>query len=745
MSRKLIPFVIPLMIVCFHFIGCDTISDKRENKTTWTHYGGAPDQSRFFETREITRSNVGKMEYLWMYPTEDDHFYFFSPVIVDSTMYVLGKNNSLIALHAGTGEELWIHTNLRGITRRGINYWESKDKKDKRLLFTINNTLQAIDATTGKSILDFGENGYTDLRKGLNRDHTSVQRVQPMMPGVLYDNLLILGSAPGENYFSPPGHVRAYNVVTGKLEWTFHTIPHPGEFGYDTWPEDAYKYSGGTNVWSEITVDVERGIAYLPIGSPTYDYYGADRLGTNLFANSLVALDARTGERIWHYQTVHHDLWDYDLAPAPQLLSLEKGGEKLDAVAIATKHGFVFVFDRETGEPVFPIEEKPFPKSEMPGEVSWPTQPMSSLPSFTRHEVTANNLNPHFPDSIRQDWLSRLDSAKSGLYMPPSDNYETIMMPGALGGANYGNTAADPHRGMMYIMTQEYASIYRLNKVEPPKNELSQNEVDKVNSLYTSKCITCHGPKMEGGAGPSLLNLGHYMFYEEFRNTVINGKGAMPGLVHVDEATLRATFRFLGGDPDRRSYRRRSQEEAPINGPVVASGGAEINPDTQREAPMQAYPEGVEHPEMRFTTSYGLDWPGLIDPPWSSILAYNLNEGAIQWRRPIGVDSLYAQGDESKGAPGGTLRKGMVITSTGIVFASAKGGKVYALDADDGRVLWETTLSHETNAQPSMYTLGGKEYLVINATSDFGSDSYDHSKKPGALPKGYIVFGIPAK
>ena len=353
-----------------------------DDHTTWTQYGGNPDQSKYFNATEITKENVNGMEVAWTYPVGDNGFYSFSPIIVDTTIYVLAKNYSLVAVNALTGKEIWIHANLFGLSRRGLNYWESKNKKDKRLVFTLNNTLQEIDAITGKSIKSFGDSGYVDMRVGLDRDPTSIRRMQAMMPGVIYDDLIIIGSAPGEGYFSPPGYIRAYNIVTGKLEWTFHTIPQPGEFGYDTWPKDAYKYVGGVNVWSEMSVDQERGIVFLPLGSPTYDYYGADRLGSNLYGNSLVALDARTGKRIWHYQTVHHDIWDYDLSSAPQLLTVNRDGKKIDAVAVATKHGFVFVFNRETGEPVFPIEEKPFPASEMPGEKSWPTQPISSLPAL---------------------------------------------------------------------------------------------------------------------------------------------------------------------------------------------------------------------------------------------------------------------------------------------------------------------------------------------------------------------------
>ena len=724
-------------------ISCNPDSSSSNSHTTWSQYAGGADQSKYFEASQITKQNVRQMAVEWVYPSGDSLSYFFSPIVVDTIMYVMGKNFSLIAVNVVTRKEIWIHAKLLGLTRRGINYWESKDRKDRRLIFTLNNSLQAIDALTGKSITTFGDSGYVDMRQGLDRDPSSIRRMQAMMPGVIFEDLVLVGSAPGENYFSPPGYVRAYNVVTGKLEWTFHTIPHPGEVGYDTWPKDAYKYVGGVNVWSEISIDAERGIAYLPLGSPTYDYYGGDREGTNLFGNCLVALDARTGKRLWHYQTVHHDLWDYDLASAPQLITVNRNGKKIDAVAVATKHGFMFVFDRVTGEPVFPIEEKPFPASEMPGEKSWPTQPISSLPDFTRHEVTKQTLNPFFPDSIKQQWHKRLDSARSGLYVPPSDKYETVMMPGALGGANFGNTASNPEKGIMYVMTQEYASIYKLDKVRPPKIDLSENDIKKAKTLYINSCQTCHGANMAGGVGPSLVNAGQRMFFDEFKSTVISGRGQMPGFTHVDEQTITALYKYLGGNPARFNFGRRIDTTTKIEGPVVASGGARIKPDEKRNAPMSDYPAGVVAPQDRYTTDYGLDWMGILSPPWSSILAYDLNNGTIKWRKPIGEDSLYTKGDKTAGAPSGTLRKGMVVTSTGVVFATAKGGKLYAFDADNGNILWETTLSHESNAQPMMFTVEGKQFLVINATSNFSRDSYDHSRKPGALPRGYVVYALP--
>lgn len=724
-------------------VGCNTKSSKH---TTWTHYGGSPDQSKYFNTSQITKENVNQLKVAWVYPAEGNAFYQFSPIVVDTIMYVLGNNSSLVALNALTGKEIWIHEGLQGITRRGINYWESADKKDKRLVFTLNNSLQAINALTGKTITTFGNNGYVDMREGLDRDPTSIRRMQAMVPGVLFDDLVIVGSAPGEDYFSPPGYVRAYNVVTGKLAWTFHTIPQPGEFGYDTWPKDAYKYVGSVNVWSEMTVDNERGIVYLPLGSPTYDYYGADRLGKNLFGDCLVALDARTGKRIWHFQVVHHDLWDYDLASAPQLLTVDHDGKKIDAVAIATKHGFVFVFDRETGQPVFPIEEKSFPASQMPGEQSWPTQPIPKvLPTFTRHEVTKETLNPYFPDSIKQQWLKRLDSARSGLFVPPSDKYETIMMPGALGGASYGNTAANPEKGIMYIMEQDYASIYKLSKVQPPKPNFSAAEANKAKAFYTITCQTCHGKDMVGGVGPSLVNAGQRFSYDEFKTIITQGKGRMPGIVHADEQVLSALYRYMGGMPSRFNFNRRNSEPQKMTGPVVDSGGAKIPPDKSRGLAMNEYPAGVIHPADRYTTGYGTDWQALAAPPWASIFAYDLNNGTIKWRQPIGLDSAFSKGDKTTGAPAGTQRKGMVITSTGVVFATGKGGMLYAFDADDGKILWETRLSNESGGQPGMYKINGKEYLVINANSSFARDSYDNSKKPGALPKGYVVYALPEK
>ena len=610
--------------------------------TSWEDYGGGPDQSKYVVTHDITKANVGQMKQAWFYSTGDDRTYQINPLIVDNMMYVVGKDGSLIALDAESGEEIWIQADMSGVTRRGLNYWESPDGTDKRILNFGNNAIQAIDAITGQLITTFGENGEANLRQGLApRDPATVNRIQSGTPGKVFEDLLIVGSSPGESYLSAPGHVRAFNVVSGELVWTFHTIPQPGEFGYDTWPEDAWLYAGGANVWGEMSVDKERGIVYLPTGSPTYDYWGGDRIGQNLFGNSLIALDARNGERLWHYQVVHHDVWDYDIAAAPQLVTVEHDGSQIDAVAIATKHGFLFAFDRVTGDPLWPIEERPVPQSTLLGEATWPTQPHPTvIPPFHRQVTTSADLNPYFlTDEERAEWTERIDSlealGRTALFVPPSDEYLMLATPGAVGGANWGNTAANPAKGHVYV----YAVIW-----------------------------------------PSL--------YEPLE--------------------LRTTEDRFG----------------------------------------PAYPEGSNAPDYRyFSPGYGLGHAAVFRPPWSTLTAYDLNTGSILWQRPIGTDLMAAQeGGENTGVPE-AQRNGMIVTSTGVLFSTAKDGRVYAFDAATGDELWSAELPRATEGLPAMYELNGRSYLVVTATSDLEWGTGDSNDELVALrPQsqgGYVVFSLP--
>src|SRR5688572_3822773 len=391
-----------------------TVAQSRADKW-WPGYSGGADNSRYFASRQIDKSNVGRLQVAWTYPFGDTGS---APIVVRGVVYGRGRNGSLVAVDATTGKELWIRENMNGMTSRGMNYWESADGRDQRLIYAMNSLLQELDAKTGRPIMSFGTNGVVDLRVGIDgRDPATLGNIQSNTPGEVFQNLIIPGSATGERYMSPPGDIRAYDVLSRKLLWTLHTVRRPGEFGYDTWPKDAWKYAGGVNVWGEITVDTRRGIAYLPVSSPTYDFYGGDRHGMNLFSDCLVAVDARTGKRLWHFQFTHHDLWDYDPVAAPQLLTLRKDGKKIEAVAQATKQGFVFVFDRVTGEPVWPIEERPVPASDVPGEQAWPTQPFSTLPPSARQEVRADDLTPYLiGEAERAAWKERITKARKGLY-----------------------------------------------------------------------------------------------------------------------------------------------------------------------------------------------------------------------------------------------------------------------------------------------------------------------------------------
>lgn len=733
-----------------------------QNHKGWSDYGGGPDSSHFIALDQITKANVNQLQVAWVYPTEDDNAYLFNPIVVDNVMYVLAKNNSLVALDATTGKEIWIHANLPGLTSRGIAYWESKNRKDRRLIFAINDYLQEIDARTGKSILSFGNRGLVDLRQGLGRDPKSISRIQTDTPGRVFEDLILLGSTPGEAYLAPPGDIRAYHVVTGKLVWSFHTIPHPGEFGYDTWPKDAWKYSGGANTWGEITVDTKRGIAFFPTGSPTYDYYGADRIGMNLFANCLIALDARTGKRLWHFQMIHHDLWDYDMTAAPQLLTVMHDGKPVDVVAQSSKQGFLYVFDRVTGKPLWPIEERPVPKSHMPGEQAWPTQPFPTAPPpFARQKLTADDVNPYILTAEeRTAWKKRVAAMRNeGLFTPPGLT-ETISMPGARGGSNWGSGAVNPTKGLMYLTTQDWPTIYKLSLDDP----LAKPAVDNsATAVYEARCQGCHGVKgvRTGSGPPPLAAISRRLTVDAFRLAVRNGRGKMPAFGNLDDGAIQQLFTYLDAQelPAGATPKSPSRREA-TRGPVVASGGApgglavrQSNGGQYTPLGGPPYPTGSDTPRVRYYTDWGLypNHPYIFSPPWSSVVAYDLNSGTIQWRVPLGQDPVAeAEGARDTGAFMAE-HHGMILTATGLLFVAASDGRIRALDADTGKVLWSAVLPAASEGIPAMYEAKGRQYLVVPASSNLNAGG-GHPKVrqsqyalPGGRPKGYVAFTLPAK
>jgi quinoprotein glucose dehydrogenase len=458
---------------------CAGLHLSAQSHLTWADYAGSPDAAQYSGLKQIERGNVTHLKVAWTYGIEDSNHHPFSPIVVDGVMYVLAHNNAIVALDAATGKEIWRHaadpkTDI--ITNRGINYWESKDRSDRRLLFAANHMLQAIDARTGKAIESFGKAGRVDLKEGLGRDPHALSLVQSMTPGRVFEDLLILGSATNQGWGSAPGDIRAFDVRSGAVRWVFHTIPHEGEFGYDTWPKDAWKSVGGANAWSELTLDEKNGIVFIPTASPKYNFYGADRPGANLFGDCLLALDAHTGKRLWHFQMVHHDIWDYDDATAPKLLTVEHDGKSVDIVAQVSKQGFIWVFRRDNGEPLWPIEERPVPKSDMPNEHAWPTQPFPvKPPPFARQTFTADDVGAFITDPAERARIKdQIQSARNeGLFTPPSLR-GTVQMPGNNGGANWGGAAVDPTNGTLYVMSKDLPCILKLvpaPKVGPDRYE----------------------------------------------------------------------------------------------------------------------------------------------------------------------------------------------------------------------------------------------------------------------------------
>ncbi len=441
----------------------------------WDAYLGGSDSSQFSSLTQVNKDNVNQLAVAWTYETGPGQPPLFNPIVVNGMMYVTRGDGKIAALDPATGREIWQSETTGRISARGVNYWQSADGSDRRLVFLNDGMVRAIDARTGKYIPNFS----ADLRDALPEGHAPTAR--PLMtnnPGRIFENTYIVSLPAGAyDYASAPANIQAYDILTGALKWTFNVVPRVGEFGSDTWPEKDREKFGGVHNWSEFTIDPELGIAYIPTGTARYDFYGGNREGDNLYANSVIALDARTGERIWHYQTIHHDLWDFDLPNAPKLMTITKDGKKIPVVIVAVKHGFVFVFDRRTGEPVWPIEERPVPASDVPGEHASPTQPFPTWPlPFARQSFTEADINPLLPEAEQAALREKVRGSRNeGLFTPPSLR-GTISMPGHNGGVNFGNSAVDPFNQRFFVVSREIPVVIKLNPLPNAEAEARAKE-----------------------------------------------------------------------------------------------------------------------------------------------------------------------------------------------------------------------------------------------------------------------------
>ena len=640
--------------------------------TPWPVNGG-PNNIRYSELKQITPANVNQLRVAWSWDAHEafkDSEMQSNPIVVDGVLYLTTPKMHAVALDARTGREIWNFDTSNGdkiqrrFRHRGVTVYKD------RVFVNYRQNLWALDRKTGKPIQKFGDDGRIDLRKGLDRPFEQLS-VSASTPGVVYDDLLIMGSSVPETLPGAPGDIRAYDVNTGKMRWTFHTIPHPGEFGHDTWPADAWKVNGGANAWAGLSVDPKLGMVFAATGSPSFDFYGANRHGDNLFADSIIALDARTGKRVWHFQGVKHDVWDLDFPAAPSLVTVTRNGRKVDAIAQITKTGFVFVLDRKTGESLFPIEYRKVPASTLDGEKLAETQPYPvKPPPFTRQTFTEDMVTNRTPEAHAAvlESIRKIDFGP--MFTPPSTR-GTMLMPGTDGGGEWGGAAFDPETGLLYVNSNEQPWVIRM-------------VTHDTTSLYKNNCGSCHRDDRSGTPPtfPSLLNIGQRRPKDELVKFINEGTGRMPGFSHLGRGVDEIVDFLLTG----------------------------IERETTTQANQPGFQKYRNEGYILLRDPEG--YPPLT-PPWGTLNAIDLNKGEIRWQIPFGeYPELVAKGIKDTGSDN---YGGPVVTASGLLFIGATNfdKKFRAYDKLTGKLLWETVLPAAGNATPAVYEIGGREYVVI--------------------------------
>ncbi len=603
-----------------------------------------------------------------------------------------------MALDGATGNLKWSWKSGDRTSVRGLTYWT--DGKEQRLFAAFGRYIYAVDPVSGKPFPDFGRGGRIDLHYDLDRDPEQ-QSVSLTTPGVIYKDLYIVGGRTSEGLPASYGDIRAYDVRSGKLRWTFHTVPRPGEFGYETWPKEAWTYAGAANNWAGMAVDIKRGIVFVPTGSAAADFYGANRIGDDLFANTLLALDATTGKRIWHFQGVKHDIWDRDFPSPPTLVTVKRDGNGIDAVAQTTKHGFVFVFDRTNGTPLFPIEYRRVPPSTVEGEVAARMQPFSLKPApFARQLLTEDMLTTRTPQA--HQWaLEQFKTFRSeGQFVPFIVGKATVLFPGFDGGAEWGGSALDPNTGVLYVNANDIAWTSSIRRTMPAASLGRQT--------YLSQCAACHGENMSGGSGfPSLVGIATRRTPAQIMGTIRNGSGRMPGFSSLPPETLAQLIEY------------------------VTSGKAK---EAMRGAPL---PTDLKYDFTGYHRWYDPDGYPAVAPPWGTLNAIDLNSGDYIWKIPLGeypelaAQSLKDTGTENYGGP--------IVTAGGLVFIGATNfdKKFRAFDKDTGKLLWEKVMVNSGNATPITYEVNGKQFVVIAAFGGYAGE------RAAPAAGAFVAFALP--
>ncbi len=692
MPRRL-PALITLTIVS---LACAHVwTQPRVTQVDWRAHGANAAHTQHSPADLITPANVSRLRVAWTYRTGDGRADNRSqiqcnPIVVDGVLYASSAQLKIFALDAATGAQKWVFDPFSAAAgdapsslgvSRGVTYWA--DGADKRILMGAGPYLYALNADTGTPVAGFGDRGRIDLRQGLDADTTGLS-VLSNTPGSIYKDVIIvptrLSEGPGP---AAPGHIRAFDVRTGQRRWIFHTIPRPGQPGHETWPADAWQRIGAANNWAGMAVDEQRGLVFVPTGSAAFDFWGGNRHGANLYANSLIALRADTGERVWHFQFVHHDLWDRDLPTAPVLGTVTKDGRRVDVVMQATKTGELFVFDRETGAPLHPIEEVPVPPSALTGETAWPTQPRSSI-AFSRQEFSAATITSRTPEA-RAFVEKQLAGARPfHKWQPPSEE-GTVVFPGFDGGAEWGGQAFDPATGTFFVNSNDMAWITHMLPIDRTKET---TQVARGRRAYQINCAACHGVARQGDASrtiPGLVDIDKRQTRAAVADVVAYGRGQMPVYTWLPEDVRSDIVAYLFGD-------------TPKEGPKTADDGL----------PEIPYVFGGY---TRLLDDKG--FPG-ITPPWGTLTAIDVGKGSITWQVTLG-DRPEARGP--KDPPTGTENYGgPAITAGGVLFIGATNDEKFrAFDMKSGRKLWEVALPAGGYATPATYVVNGRQYVVIAA------------------------------
>ena len=715
--------LVSILFITVAAVSCN--SKTKENYTTWQEYGGNKESNHYSSLTQIDTSNVAQLQVAWAYHTGDADSMTqiqVNPIIVDNILYGVSPKLKLFALNAATGKEKWVFNPLDDSSNgakglgyfsmnvcRGVSYY-TDGKEDKRIFYSASSKLYCINAITGKPIKSFGENGTIDLHNDLGK-YVSNLYVSSTTPGIIYKDLIIVGTRVAEEAAAAPGYIRAYDVHNGKLRWVFHTIPQPGEFGYDSWDDkDAWKHIGGVNTWAGFSLDEKKGILFAPTGSASYDFYGGKRLGNDLFANCVLAIDASTGKRIWDFQTVHHDIWDRDLPTAPVLVTITKDGKKIEAIAQTTKSGFIFLLDRNTGKPIYPVTETPVPaESELLGEKPSPTQPIPTWPEpFARQSLTEQDLNNLVSDSSYQDIKKKLAGYHTGNMFNPPSKEGTVIFPGFDGGAEWGGPAFDPSTGLLYVNASEMPWVLTMVDIKD-KPKASETNLQAGQRLYNTTCMNCHGTQRQGsGNYPTLIGVDKKYNDEQFAQLVSTGRRMMPALKQLSASEIKALASFI--------LENKKEQTGKFIAPI------------RSEDPWYKLPYSATG-YNKFLTKEG--YPA-VKPPWGTLNAINLNTGELVWKDTLGD---YPE-MKAKGIHTGTENYGgPAVTAGGLVFiAATSDSKMRAFNKMTGKLLWETDLPACGFATPSVYEINGKQFLVIAC----GGGKL-HKKSGDA----YVAFSLP--